>query len=83
MPCVRARRGHDDVERHGVCAAFACVVDLLFLVVGSPSLYWLAATLFIVANVAYGLTIVYYYSYLPLIVDDHKCAHTWPPHAHA
>ena len=61
----------------------ACIVDLLFLVVGSPSLYWLAATLFIVANVAYGLTIVYYYSYLPLIVDDHKCARTWPPHAHA
>ena len=61
----------------------ACVVDLLFLVVGSPSLYWLAATLFIVANVAHGLTIVYYYSYLPLIVDDHKCARTWPPHAHA
>ena len=61
----------------------ACIVDLLFLVVGSPSLYWLAATLFIVANVAYGLTIVYYYSYMPLIVDDHKCARTWPPHAHA
>ena len=54
----------------------ACVVDLLFIVVVSPSLYWLAATLFIVANVAYGLTIVYYYSYLPLIVDDHKCART-------
>lgn len=50
----------------------ACIVDLLFIVVVSPSLYWLAATLFIVANVAYGLTIVYYYAYMPLIVDDHK-----------
>ncbi|CAI5523383.1 unnamed protein product [Closterium sp. Naga37s-1] len=35
----------------------------------SPSLWWLSGVLLITANVGYGLAIVAYYSYLPVLVD--------------
>ncbi|GJP41206.1 hypothetical protein CLOM_g880 [Closterium sp. NIES-68] len=35
----------------------------------SPSLWWLSGVLLIVANVGYGLAIVAYYSFLPVLVD--------------
>jgi UMF1 family MFS transporter len=36
----------------------------------SPSLYWLGGVLLIVANVCLGISVVFYNSYLPLMVDD-------------
>ena len=40
---------------------------MLFIVVGEPSLYWLAGLLLIVSNVAYGSTVVFYNAYLPFL----------------
>ena len=54
-----------------VATVVACVSTMLFLVVGEPSAYWVAALLLIVSNVAYGVTVVFYNAYLPLLVDDH------------
>lgn len=47
-----------------------CISTMLFLVLAvGPQLYWLGAVLALVSNVAMGTSIVFYTSYLPLLVD--------------
>ncbi|CAI5477790.1 unnamed protein product [Closterium sp. Yama58-4] len=47
----------------GIAACALCMALV------SPSLWWLSGLLLIIANVGYGLAIVAYYSYLPVLVD--------------
>ena len=54
-----------------VFTLIGCAATTAFLLVLHPSLYWLGGLLAIVSNCAYGSAVVYYNSYLPLLVDDH------------
>lgn len=46
------------------------VTSCYILVPASPSLYWLGGLLIILANISLGVSLVFYNSYLPLMVDD-------------
>ena len=52
------------VHRRGVAACMYVIVP------ADASLYWLGGVLMIVANVCLGVSVVFYNSYLPLMVDD-------------
>ncbi|KAI9019080.1 autophagy-related protein 22-like protein [Hyaloraphidium curvatum] len=52
-------------------AVLGSVLCVLFLAVVNPSLYWLAGLLAVLSNVAFGASIVFYNSYLPLLVESH------------
>ena len=47
----------------------SCTLAFLFVPI-SASLYWLGGLLIMLANISLGVSVVYYNSYLPLMVDD-------------
>eukprot|EP00158_Paraphelidium_tribonemae_P005503 Partr_v1_DN27376_c1_g1_i1_m46299 putative Vacuolar effluxer which mediate the efflux of amino acids resulting from autophagic degradation. The release of autophagic amino acids allows the maintenance of protein synthesis and viability during nitrogen starvation (By similarity) len=60
--------------RKAFLVTFTCVVVgtcIGFLLIISPRLYWLAAILAVVGNVAYGTAMVFYNAYLPILVEAH------------
>ena len=48
------------------------VTCMYVIVPADASLYWLGGVLMIVANVCLGVSVVFYNSYLPLMVDDSR-----------
>lgn len=52
-------------------ALLGSVASILFVAVISPSLYWLAAILTIVSNVAFGASYVFFYGYVPTLTQYH------------
>ena len=47
------------------------ITTLSFIFVAAPEAYWFAGLLVIVSNCFFGLSIVFYNAYLPLLVDAH------------
>ena len=64
---------YGNFRRRGLVAAstFGGVATCCYIFVpASPSLYWLGGLLIILANISLGVSVVFYNSYLPLMVDD-------------
>ena len=64
---------YGNYRKRGLVASSTCgaVVTCLYLIVpASNSLYWLGGLLIIIANISLGVSVVFYNSYLPLMVDD-------------
>ena len=64
---------YGDYRKRGLVAASTAggVVTCMYVIVpADASLYWLGGVLMIVANVCLGVSVVFYNSYLPLMVDD-------------
>ena len=64
---------YGDYRKRGLVASSTCgaVVTCLYLIVpASNSLYWLGGLLIMIANISLGVSVVFYNSYLPLMVDD-------------
>ena len=57
-----------------------CLASLAFIAVGDPSLYAVAAWLTIVSNTCFGLSIVFYNAYLPILVQKHPEVKAAAPH---
>ncbi|KAG0258181.1 Autophagy protein 22 [Mortierella polycephala] len=47
------------------------ISTILFAVIRTPSLYWLAGVLVIISNVAFGASWVLYYAFIPTLARDH------------
>ena len=45
------------------------VSSIAFLLVESPDLLWLAASLTVISNICFGVGIVFYNAYLPLLAE--------------
>jgi UMF1 family MFS transporter len=54
-----------------ISSTIGAVVLIFFAFLKDSSLYYLAATFTIICNVAYGLCLVYYNSYLPVLISNH------------
>ena len=64
---------YGDYRKRGLVASstLGAVVTCLYLIVpASNSLYWLGGLLIMIANISLGVSVVFYNSYLPLMVDD-------------
>ena len=64
---------YGDYRKRGLVAASTAggVATCMYVIVpADASLYWLGGVLMIVANVCLGVSVVFYNSYLPLMVDD-------------
>ena len=47
------------------------LIAMTFLAVTEPKLYWFGALLMVLGNVCYGCTLIFYNSYLPVLVRNH------------
>ncbi|EKX53933.1 hypothetical protein GUITHDRAFT_55861, partial [Guillardia theta CCMP2712] len=54
-----------------LCTAIGSLSCMLFLFVTDPHLYPLAAWLTIISNICFGLSVVYYNAFLPILVSFH------------
>ena len=63
-----------------VTIAVGCLASLAFIAVGDPSLYAFAAWLTIISNTCFGLSIVFYNAFLPILVQEHPEVKAAAPH---
>lgn len=61
-------------------AVSGAIVSCCFIFVANPSLYLVAAWMTIISNALFGLSFVFYNSYLPLLVEDHEEVKSAPNH---
>ena len=70
---IGAMGDYGNFRRRGLVAAstFGGLVTCCYIFVpASSSLYWLGGVLIMLANISLGVSVVFYNSYLPLMVDD-------------